>query len=77
MLDALLVIHCIASRALSAEERVGQRIQRELFEDRDPKQAFDIPLNNEQPLTPDVQMSKEYREAREMVDKFLRDERAD
>jgi hypothetical protein len=25
MLDALLVIHRIASRALSAEERVGQR----------------------------------------------------
>jgi hypothetical protein len=29
MLDALLVIHRIASRALSAEERVGQRIQRD------------------------------------------------
>lgn len=27
MLEALLVIHRIASRALSAEERVGQRIQ--------------------------------------------------
>ena len=28
MLDALLMIYRIASRALSAEERVGQRIQR-------------------------------------------------
>jgi hypothetical protein len=27
MLDALLVIHRVASRALSAEERVGQRMQ--------------------------------------------------
>jgi hypothetical protein len=53
------------------------RVLKALFEDRDPKQAFDIPLNDEQPLTPDVQMSKEYREVREMVDKFLRDERAD
>jgi hypothetical protein len=30
MLDALLVIHHIARRALSDEERVGQRIQRDL-----------------------------------------------
>jgi hypothetical protein len=29
MLDALLVIHRIASRALSDEERVGHRIQRD------------------------------------------------
>jgi hypothetical protein len=29
MLDALLVIHRIASRALSAEERIVQRIQRD------------------------------------------------
>jgi hypothetical protein len=29
MLDALLIIHRIAHRALSAEERVGQRIQRD------------------------------------------------
>jgi hypothetical protein len=29
MLDALLMIHRIARRALSAEERVGQRIQRD------------------------------------------------
>jgi hypothetical protein len=29
MLDALLVIHRIARRALSDEERVGQRIQRD------------------------------------------------
>jgi hypothetical protein len=29
MIDALLVIHRIASRALSDEERVGQRIQRD------------------------------------------------
>ena len=29
MLDALLLIHRIASRALSDEERVGQRIQRD------------------------------------------------
>ena len=29
MLDALLVIHRVASRALSAEERIGQRIQRD------------------------------------------------
>jgi hypothetical protein len=35
MIDALLLIHRIASRALSAEERVGQRIQ------RDPRGEFD------------------------------------
>jgi hypothetical protein len=29
MFDALLVIHRVASRALSAEERIGQRIQRD------------------------------------------------
>jgi hypothetical protein len=29
MLDALLIIHRIARRALSNEERVGQRIQRD------------------------------------------------
>jgi hypothetical protein len=29
MLDALLIIHRIAHRALSSEERVGQRIQRD------------------------------------------------
>jgi hypothetical protein len=29
MLDALLVIHRVASRALSDQERVGQRIQRD------------------------------------------------
>ena len=29
MLDALLIIHRIARRALSDEERVGQRIQRD------------------------------------------------
>jgi hypothetical protein len=29
MIDALLVIHRLAHRALSAEERVGQRIQRD------------------------------------------------
>jgi hypothetical protein len=29
MLDALLVIHRIARRALSEEERIGQRIQRD------------------------------------------------
>jgi hypothetical protein len=29
MIDALLVIHRIASRALSDEERVGQRVQRD------------------------------------------------
>jgi hypothetical protein len=29
MLDALLVIHRVASRALSAEERIGQWIQRD------------------------------------------------
>jgi hypothetical protein len=33
MLDALLVIHRIASRALSTHERVGQRIQGDLLEE--------------------------------------------
>jgi hypothetical protein len=29
MLDSLLMIHLVARRALSAEERIGQRIQRD------------------------------------------------
>lgn len=63
-----------ARHAPYVEHALWQRATRVLkafAEDRDPEQAFDIPLYNEQPLTPDAQLSREYREAQEEIERFL------
>src|SRR5215831_5262266 len=58
------------------EHALWQRIVRvavALREGRDPELAFEIPLDIEGPLTPEVQMSASYREMMKVIESVHRD----